>query len=122
KNGPRGGRSSDRQVRQKLLILVDGAAEIDADSEFEEVEYAPEQERVIARDYCFLAEDRRALGLNLNAPHYQCRAAAALPLDFVEERIGRESVCAVNEHPCIAEHRDHESETGVRSDSAEVLG
>jgi hypothetical protein len=50
KNGPRGGRSSDRQVRQKLLILVDGAAEIDADSEFEEVEHAPEQERVIARD------------------------------------------------------------------------
>jgi len=80
--------ASDRQVRQKLLILVDGAAEIDADSEFEEVEHAPEQERVIAGDYCFLAEDRRALGLNLKARHHHCRAAAAFPLDLVEEGRG----------------------------------
>src|ERR1700730_14793001 len=122
KNGPRRGRSSNRQVRQELLILIDGGAEVDADSELEEVEHAPEQERVVARDQRFLGEDRRALGLNLYARHSDCRAAAALPLYFVKERIGRESVRAVDEDPRIAKYGDRESETRVRSDSAKVLG
>src|SRR5690348_7090198 len=87
KEGSLSGAQFHYRVRQELLIPIDGTTEVQADAELEEVEHAVEQKARIARGDGFLSEDRHAACLDLYTTDANHRAPAALPLDFVEERV-----------------------------------
>ena len=108
-------------MRRELLVPIDGAPKVQANPELEEVEHAREQKARIARDYRLLRENRQLARLNLYTADRDNRTAATLALDFVEERVRRESVRAVYEDSGIAQYGDRISETSVRRDAAKMF-
>src|SRR5438445_6470646 len=110
------------QARRKLLIPIDGAAEVPTHAELEERHHAVEHELRVAGEQRFLPEDRHPAELNLQTSDSHYCSAAAHRLDLVEESIARESVGAVDENPRITKNGDHVTDTTVRRDPAEVFG
>jgi len=122
KNGPSyGAVALNRQLRLKLLLLIDRASKVVANAELEKRKDAGKQELAVAREHRFLGEDRGAPCLDLHAPHSEHGSAAASRVDLVEERIVWESVCSVSVDADISQDGDRISQAAVGSDGAKVL-
>src|ERR1700694_4193057 len=114
--------AQNRQVRLKLLLLIDRASKVVTDSKLEERKNAGEKEVGIARQHRLLREYRRAARLDLETSYSHHRSTTALGLDLVQERVVRKRVGAIDKDLYISQDGDRISYTAVRSDSTKVLG